>query len=563
MPYFKRLPSDEGFPFNLVPARRDQLAYRTARNHFGERVDSILTVLHRSELTYEALMSDFFEYDRQHANSIRGDPVYQMALQSVRDQFKRVTPIIPLTTGAVTKGPDFPGAKSPGLPWKLKGYRTKRDVADDPEAMSAVRKAWYRIGAGAHVSLPDVSLYARAQIAKVGETKIRATWGYPFDVYVEEGRFFYPLMEWLKDGDHDIPIAYGFEMATGGMRAIHNMLCRSHNRAQYMMTDWSRFDKTIPPWLIKDAFSVLEDLFDFGHVRDSEGLIWHVRAYRSKRRWDRMVNYFVNTPVRTCKGERFLVSGGVPSGSCFTNIIDTIINMLVTRYCMYQTTGGYPIDEMYLGDDGVLVVPNIVNIDDIAALALDKFGMVLNTKKTYLTGLLDNCHFLGYFNHAGVPFKNQDFLIASFIEPEHTRRTAVEAAAAALGQLWSTFDPYYAYVWYKIILDICDDYSIPHPEVQEHLIAFRFRHKYLQSVGIDIRKLSFPTPAESMIYQVMPPSAPRKLIPHHVFDYDAIWHRAWHRWRRDEAAAGAFPGVLHPLLQADEADMAANPHELE
>lgn len=186
-------------------------------------------------------------------------------------------------------------------------------------------------------------------------------------------------------------------------------------------------------------------------VCDADGHIWDVDPAISRLRWKKMVDYFVETPIRTCKGERFLVTGGIPSGSCWTNLIDSIINILVTRFIVYQTTGSLPLDEIFLGDDGVFVIGSAVNLEDMAKVAKQYFGMELNVAKSYITTRVDNVHFLGYFNMFGYPFKPMDFLIASFINPEHTRKTTIDACAAALGQLWSCFDPIRSTKWYEII----------------------------------------------------------------------------------------------------------------
>lgn len=119
-----------------------------------------------------------------------------------------------------------------------------------------MNREWQRIAARKRVDLPDVWLFARAQVAKIGVDKIRATWGYPFQVYLEEARFFYPIQDYMKSHDHKMNIAYGAEMANGGMSLIHEMLKRT--KGKYLVTDWSSFDKTIPSWLIRHAFTLYE-----------------------------------------------------------------------------------------------------------------------------------------------------------------------------------------------------------------------------------------------------------------------------------------------------------------
>uniref|UniRef100_A0A182QF49 RNA-directed RNA polymerase C-terminal domain-containing protein n=1 Tax=Anopheles farauti TaxID=69004 RepID=A0A182QF49_9DIPT len=132
---------------------------------------------------------------------------------------------------------------------------------------------------------------------------------------------------------------------------------------------------------------------------------------------------------------------GVPSGSCFTNSVDSVINAIVTRYCVYQTTGSLPLYDLYKGDNSVLMVKGVINLDDIAAIAKSTFGFTLNTRKSYVTSERTNIQFLGYYNDSGYPIHNQDFLIMSFfllerVSPPDPTFTAVRA----VGQMWSTIN---------------------------------------------------------------------------------------------------------------------------
>nr|UCR92552.1 MAG: RNA-dependent RNA polymerase [Partitiviridae sp.] len=517
----KPLPHAKGFPMNLRPSRPDTWGKEALVSVYGsKRVDGIMNSLHRSTMDYDLMHDDLLKYNRKHVYRIEHDS-YLLALESVRQDLRKKAKIIPYTMGAVPALPDFPGAKSPGLPYKNQGFVSKRECIDGGK-LREINRDWQNISRRKMVHLPDVCLFARAQIAREGKEKIRATWGYPLSVYCEEGRFFYPFLDFIKSRDHTLPIAYGIEMAHGGMEYINTLLQRYPN-AKYVCTDWKSFDKTIPPWLIRDAFSIIAELFDFGHVLDVEGLIWDVDPILSMRRWKRMVDYFVQTPVRTCKGDRYLVTGGIPSGSCWTNIIDSIINIIVTRWIVYETTGCFPADEIYLGDDAVLIIASgKVSLSDMADLAEVNFGMNLSVEKSYVTTNTNNVHFLGYFNLGGYPFKNQDFLIASFIHPEHTRKTGVEACAAAVGQLWSGFDPLAAYCWYKVILYIADLDQVALSDVVAHIRLNSHRHKYLAHVGIDVKTITLPEPVNCKILEVLPKPC-RFVPPIRNWSYRLMW----------------------------------------
>jgi hypothetical protein len=316
-------------------------------------------------------------------------------------------------------------------------------------------------------------------------------------------------------------------MANGGMAQLNRAAIKLN--CHYAMTDWSLFDKTIPPWLIRDAFSIVASMIDFGQVRDSENKIWKVRPDRSERRFKKIIDYFVETPVRFSNGERFLVTGGVPSGSCFTNLIDTIVNALVTRYLTYHTSGKFPMAEMYLGDDGVLFTEDSLNLEVMSNLAKDKFGMVLNSDKSYTTTNPVNIHFLGYYNYHGFPFKPQDTLVASFIAPERTRITVEDAATAALGQLYSGFDPIHAKLWISILDFLNEKYPFSPDEILENLQRTEGRHKYLRLIGVRVMDISYPKHMEAIDLNLLPKDK-AKTVKIRQWDYLSLAQRSFEYW---------------------------------
>jgi hypothetical protein len=68
-----------------------------------------------------------------------------------------------------------------------------------------------------------------------------------------------------------------------------------------------------------------------------------------------MVNYFINTPFYLPSDQRIKEAGGVPSGTGFTNLIDTVCNAIGTRYMLIHTIGEIPKYDMYMGDDSLII----------------------------------------------------------------------------------------------------------------------------------------------------------------------------------------------------------------
>lgn len=522
------LKSLEGYGLDLRSPGIDDVALAYAEDWFGPAtVGRVLGKLHRSSVTKERMEEDIMQYNISYASGeVRSDPAFQLAVESVRDQLVPNKQLIPLTLGGVEQNPDFPKDRSPGLPWVMKGYKTKRDCLECPEARKVWHTKWDRIGRGRSEHLPDTAIYFRAQIANVDENKIRGVWGLPIDVVVEEGRFFYPYLEWMKSAKTQIPIAYQVEMATGGMEYV-NQLTLAHRNATFLCGDWSKFDKRVPPWLIRTAFQILYDCFDMSHVRDSEGLVWPVNPEQSKRRFKRMVSYFINTPLRLPDGRRFRKSGGVPSGSIWTNMIDSIVNMIVMRYILYETTGYLPLGEVYLGDDSLCACKGIVNIEDLASLAEEKFGFILNTRKSYVTTRRENVHFLGYYNRNGRPFKATDFLIASFVYPERVVKTNEVRISRAMGQMWSTLNMGSALPWLRIIQHMLQDFGITKEQIDSYIRSHPGQFKYLRILGITSDMIQIPREVpEGAVFDVEPSFTPRRDYKPHVFNLERLMMQA-------------------------------------
>lgn len=520
----KSLPDGEPFKFNYQPSRLDRNALFALGQVFDKtKISETRTKYHRAHLDIETLRNDLLEFKVQKKGRKHNDSYY-MVLESVRQDLKTREKLIPLTTGAVAKLPDFPGSKSPGLPEKLEGYKTKAEAIADPAVLDRIRKIWYRIEAGQNLELPDVACYARAQICDRDKDKIRATYGYPLTVYMQEAAYFYPVLEHLKQIEAT-PIAYGLEIGNGGMDYFQTVL-RDHPGAVKLMGDWSRFDKTIPPWLIRDAFGIVKEMIDFAQVEDSEGKKWPVRPYRSNRRWRKMVHYFINTPVRLSDGQRFLKIGGVPSGSCWTNVIDSIINMIVMRYLIYNITGSLPLYDCYLGDDSFILIRKPINLETFAELAQEEFSMIFNFNKSYQTTRDINVFMLGYFNLHGRPFKNIDTIIASTIYPERPVKHKLETIARLIGQAYSCFDAVHSSKFFQAADILRKEERLDASFVEQYIHANPHMFKYLQTIGVKPTEIKFSHFEPGSLCFITQPHPPRKKYIPRIYDEIRLYEAA-------------------------------------
>nr|QZZ63397.1 hypothetical protein [Leuven Partiti-like virus 3] len=501
------LPSKKGFQIDTRHHGLDRDACMFANAAFGRhQVDHAISTLHRSVASHEEIKADILSYDRKYINSkVRQTDNYRMVLQSVRDDFLSQEKLIPLTLGGAWEHPEFPKDKSPGLPWTERGFKTKGAVLDDTSARNEILGRWDAIGRGRDTGLPDTAAFFRAQVVTKDKNKIRGVWGVPLDVISEEARFFLPYIKFLKQSN--APIAYRLEMATGGMAYIDDMI-RHHRGKPMMMTDIKEFDKAVPPWLIRDAFNIIFDSMDFEHVIGSDGNIWNVNSDRTRRRINRLIKYFINTPVRLPSGERYRKSGGVPSGSMFTNIIDTIVNVILTRFSVYETTGHLPLGEMYLGDDSFVICDGVLNLSAVAEVAQENFGMTVHPDKSYVTDNPMNVQFLGYYNRRGLPYKGHAFLIASFIYPERYVKTPLIRTSRAIGQMWSTMHSGMAAPWHRLVQHMLKYYGIEPGDVYDFITTHPGQFRYLTMLGITPEQLTLPERICELVPAIDPPCYP-------------------------------------------------------
>nr|APG78162.1 RdRp [Hubei partiti-like virus 3]APG78255.1 RdRp [Hubei partiti-like virus 3]APG78292.1 RdRp [Hubei partiti-like virus 3] len=515
----------EGFAFNYLPSRIDRNALYALNKVFDPQlVAEVRTKYHRAKLTIGDLRSDLMGYS-SFKGSRKHTTLYYSVMESVeRDLFpEQDMKIIPWTHGSVACHPELPRQKSPGIPLKSQGYANKGEALDDPEVLRGIRKQWYSIEAGREVVLPDVACYARAQICTREKNKVRATWGYPLTVFLTEAQYFYPLIQYIKASKSRL-MAYGLEMGNGGMQYLDTMV-KSHKGGNIIIGDWSRFDKTVPAWLIRDAFRMLSRHIDWTQVETvKSGSKWPVKEQASKARWKKIVSYFIDTPIQLSNGERWIKRGGVPSGSCFTNLIDTIVNAIVMRYLVAEQTGELPLDDVYLGDDSVCLTTKPINLEVLSEQAKEQFYMVFNPDKSYQTSNPDNVHFLGYYNSRGDPRKPVDTIIASSIYPERPTRDKFETLTRLVGQAYSCFRPTDAMKFFKaarIMMEECVE--LEDSEVETYIRTHPHQFKYLSTLGIKVIKgITFPQFKDWEIVNCTVPRSPRKKWEFRKHDLDEL-----------------------------------------
>lgn len=229
--------------------------------------------------------------------------------------------------------------------------------------------------------------------------KTRLVWGYPLEMTIIEARFARPLINRFLN--MRTPMAFGVTKCNLGSY-IHRYI--KDVPGTVVALDYSKFDSTLSKTMIKQAFRILETWFTTQDLEE-----WGFSS---------AVGFFIKTPIVMPNGH--LYGGkehGVPSGSYFTQMIDSIVNVALCYALAHKFKFNLKDKALFvLGDDVLMNVDGNVNLE-AWGLYLNKFGLNLNLKKTKLNEL----HFLGAYWDKGKPDVPIQELVNKAVFPETFR----------------------------------------------------------------------------------------------------------------------------------------------
>lgn len=188
---------------------------------------------------------------------------------------------------------------------------------------------------------------------------------------------------------------------------INSIIRKYSNRKYHMFTiDYSSFDQTIPNWIIKDAFEVVRSMF-----RDNSF---------DNELFDVIVNDFIHKVFINGEGDLIVANKGVPSGSMFTQIIDSIVNRIMVL--TYSYSKDVKIEHMIImGDDNLLITPCKLDEEDLCSYLSYMFGVTANAAKCIYTPPGGDPEFLSRYWRADGVFRHPGVLIAKILYPERFR----------------------------------------------------------------------------------------------------------------------------------------------
>lgn len=171
----------------------------------------------------------------------------------------------------------------------------------------------------------------------------------------------------------------------------------------FLSIDYSKFDQTIPAWLIEDAFDIIKGAFvDVGPE------------------FDVIVHDFIHKDV-LFDGSVYHIDKGVPSGSMFTQIIDSICNMIaILTY--FNSIHVDDVKMCIMGDDNIIFTKDLIDKDSLSSYLLRNFGLIFNSSKSDdVKSVKESPHFLSkFYKYEGV-WRHPNVILSKMIYPERKR----------------------------------------------------------------------------------------------------------------------------------------------
>jgi hypothetical protein len=229
---------------------------------------------------------------------------------------------------------------------------------------------------------------------------------------VVEGLLAKPLLDLFKKGF--TPMA--FAMTTGALGT--KLRVASYHKEWAYSLDMSQFDATLSSNLIHIAFKILRTWFDLDAIEPVSGVT--VREI-----FQLIERYFVYTQIVMPDGNIYKGKDhGVPSGSYFTQMIDSICNVIIAGTLSHRFKLHVSKKELFvLGDDILFWSNRKIDLNVLSRYANNKFHVKLHgSEKSMIYHYDDVVHYLGRDWAKGLPSLSEEEIIKRMVFPESWRK---------------------------------------------------------------------------------------------------------------------------------------------
>eukprot|EP00262_Sarcandra_glabra_P006575 TRINITY_DN18911_c0_g1_i1.p1 TRINITY_DN18911_c0_g1~~TRINITY_DN18911_c0_g1_i1.p1 ORF type:complete len:478 (-),score=14.48 TRINITY_DN18911_c0_g1_i1:88-1521(-) len=250
-------------------------------------------------------------------------------------------------------------------------------------------------------STPDVA-FTRTQLSQIKvKSKVRNVWGEAFHYVLLEGLFADPLIEHFKKAE-----SFYF-IGQDPLLAVPLLIEEIIRAKDYVYQfDWSSFDATVQEWEIRFAFQCLDALLRF--PTNVESQVW------------RFLNeLFIYRKIAGPNQVMYLKTQGIPSGSCFTNIIGSITNYVRIQYMFKRLTTDFATVFTH-GDD------SLAGVTTTQYIPMDSFNLIcqplqwkINLDKSEVSRKEEEVTFLSRSVREGQNFRDELVCLRMLMYPEY------------------------------------------------------------------------------------------------------------------------------------------------
>nr|QPL17800.1 RdRp [Pistacia cryptic virus] len=283
-------------------------------------------------------------------------------------------------------------------------------------------------------STPDIA-FTRTQLSLIKvKTKVRNVWGEAFHYVLLEGLFAEPLINRFKD------LETFYFIGKDPLLAVPALIEEILSAKDYVyMFDWSGFDASVQEWEIRFAFECLESMLIFPSTVETQ--IWRF-----------VIELFIYRKIAGPNGVLYLKTQGIPSGSCFTNIIGSITNFVRIQYMFKRLTNRFA--EVYThGDD------SLAGVDLTQYVPMERFSEVcdslfwsINTAKSAVSRRDENISFLSRTVRERQNTRDELTCLRMLMYPEYNVLSGdVSATRAKSIYLDAGINSHYLYVIYRYL----------------------------------------------------------------------------------------------------------------
>jgi hypothetical protein len=459
-----------------IEAHKKTVLFAMLSHLYTKDIEHILNDFHRSEVTEESVLADFYLGDIP-THVVPKDEHYYAALEHTRSRFAPPVRCRPAHIFDVQHHYPLKAKSNAEAPFSTEKrflnelndpqYRAIHNLPENCKATNGNMKniifkhvhLWlHQIKDGtapAHEYLYYMLLHSKTAITKRGKPdKIRTIWGTPKPFIIAEIMLHWSLLAHYKRNPGISPLLWGYETLIGGWFRLNAELFSSHLRSSFVTLDKFRFDKFA-------LFSVFDDLdqmtlsfldFDNGYLPtidypDTQSTWSPERATRLRRLFDWTCRAFRNTPIVLPNGYQIRrTCAGVPSGLYTTQYRDSIYNHLTIVTCLLSL--GITIPQILvlkvLGDDSLTKLALFIQPHERLAFLeafqqAEKyyFNSYVDPFKSALTDL-NHTEVLGYINNHGIATRDDFKLIASLYHTKSSNPTPVYTMSAALGYAYAS-----------------------------------------------------------------------------------------------------------------------------